>query len=415
MTTTTDEKRERREAVEQIFSQDDETILAWLRSKSDSVLADLIRGEWSGWQGNRGFDRPVRPPEHVKKMAEEVDARREAAATQIHVALSRAYQKPRLCTMNSWWVLPCRTDKGTIGIVDIAKGIAWDLAVPCPAEAEDLGLSEEVYAGYSPEGTVVMDGKVVQVDGIHVEGNQLIRPTMPPGWLQIALPSWRGYKGPGHGPSCVVPEKIYTSDVTPPKLRAYGLRTCYGYAGAPCRYLDSGRKDLSDAIPFPWLSREIEHTDPRWWDISREEEDRYLELVIDWTKGLLHYLHQHSTEEEREPGNQRILYYVSDAVRQVLTKIGACKLWTCRRWRPAQVCGERLVDQLQYELIQVVTKRMQPVREAINWMPDYERDVVLKTAAIEMARSLLRVPRTYHEVLDDMAQIHVEDGPKLFD
>jgi len=152
---------------------------------------------------------------------------RTRAAAQIRLALARVYARGDMATHSQWHVVPGLTEKGTIGILNIADGTAWDTHVEADPGVHDLGLEGAVYgAANGFAGTVAFDGVVVQQDGV-AAGTTL---KMPVGWQQIALPTWRGYKGTS--PYRSVPAEEYKPEAwIKPTLVAAGLMTCYGRPG----------------------------------------------------------------------------------------------------------------------------------------------------------------------------------------
>jgi hypothetical protein len=168
----------------------------------------------------------------VSEVARSVDASRTAAAAQLRVVVARVYGRGDMMGASQWHVLPCLTDAGTIGILNVADGTAWDTGVAAHPGVEDLGLfSEKSYAAaYAPKGDVRFDGELVQRDGAAVKDGVTLTPTMPTGWRQIALPTWRGYGG--RSPYQDVPETEFPPEQwIRPRLVAQGLRTCYGRLG----------------------------------------------------------------------------------------------------------------------------------------------------------------------------------------
>jgi hypothetical protein len=155
------------------------------------------------------------------EVAATVLAGRERAARQIRVVLARVYGRPDMATRPQWQVLPCLTDVGTIGILDIARGTAWDTGVVADTGVADLGVDDAVYAGANGiAGDVRIDGDLVQRDGA-TPGSPL---RMPAGWRQIALPTWRA--------GDVVPADYRPDQWIRPRLVTAGLMTCYGSLGA---------------------------------------------------------------------------------------------------------------------------------------------------------------------------------------
>lgn len=189
---------------------------------------------------------------HPDPAAARVLERRRIAARAIRVTLARVYARPGIATFGQWHVIPCLTSSGTIGILDIARGSAWDTGVPAPEEVHDLGPSELYAAANSVAGDVRIDGGLVQRDGA-TPGRH---PTMPTGWQQIALPTWRGYT-----PSAARYDEVPPAEYAPhlqirPRLIADQLMTCYGRPGAPVDLAPDGGPALEDTHGwdhrYPW-------------------------------------------------------------------------------------------------------------------------------------------------------------------
>jgi len=444
----------RRKAVEAIFRGDERELIAWLRSQHDSVLSDIFHGSWSSWQGNQHFDRATKPSKRVIALAKRVYSNRGEAASAIRVVLAKMYQHPDAATHSQWHIIPCRTSRGTIGVIDIAHGTAFDSGVECPAEAEDLGLVVEVYAAAnSGAGTVSFDGEVVQRDGTAVTDGKVIPPTMPPGWQQIALPTWRGYE---HGNGYKrVPAEIYEADPIRPTLAAYGLRTCYGRQDIPRRYLADYRKEK--AASFNWLLADFERIDPSWWTIDDAEQRRLFECVDRWTQDAIEHLKQQLAEGTGEsvkplkfPGqafrfppskaseqdkqehalSDSRSKAASDAAKQVLGELGGFDIWAARGayWPQTNAIGNRSLDSLQAILATTLYYRLVPVVDGLRWMvsfPDPERhyrlgpmqshfEAALLAVAIPMARALFVGMRETREVRNEWVAIHLENGPRYF-
>lgn len=157
----------------------------------------------------------------------------DAAASALRLALARTYGRADMCTARQWHVVPCLTPDGTVGILDLARGTAWDTGIVAP-ELEPEDLHGAVYAAAnmpSGGGPVRIDGELVQADGTHVEDGRPVPPTMPADWRQVLLPTWKGYEGDG---SCRVPTALFRPEHwVRPRLAAAGLLTCYGKPGSP--------------------------------------------------------------------------------------------------------------------------------------------------------------------------------------
>lgn len=179
-----------------------------------------------------------------------LDARTRAAR---HVTLTLA----RMCGSpdRPWHLVPHVTGDDTIGLVDVARGVAWASAVPAGPDVAAFGPLDGIYAaaGMPPgaDGTVHIDGEPVQHAGSAAVGGEVVPPTAPDGWAQIAVPTWRGWDD-SQGRMVPVPSREFPPDSwTRPEPVATGLMTCYGRPGD-----DSG--DWVQALgPFP-------HGAPDW-------------------------------------------------------------------------------------------------------------------------------------------------------
>jgi hypothetical protein len=149
--------------------------------------------------------------------ARHVLTNRGKAAQQIRVTLARVYGRGDTATPDQWHVVPHLTDTGTIGVVDIARGTAWDTGVDADPCVSDLGLlpEDEAYAAANmppgAQGTVRVDGEPAQVAGTAVRGGRVVQPSKPRGWRQVVLPTWRGYD-PDARWYTEVPSSVYRPD-----------------------------------------------------------------------------------------------------------------------------------------------------------------------------------------------------------
>lgn len=241
----------------------------------------------------------------TSKDAKAVYANRGTAANFIRIVLARTYARNDMCTFFQWSVVPCITPERTLGFLDTARGTAFDSQQLLPPECDDLGYGEpdKAYGGannpggetYIYEGTVD-GGPLATVDNKGGKSAMIVShvplkvgdnlkdvtpkpPTMPPGWRQIVLPTWRGYNGDGHH---TVPKEFFADPKTwiKPKLVAFGLRTCYGTRGKPRRcltdtagwHVDRGEHSPNNwphGVP-DWINKEFEPTDPEWWPWTDE-------------------------------------------------------------------------------------------------------------------------------------------------
>jgi hypothetical protein len=178
--------------------------------------------------------------------AQEEDRMKIKNNSDIRLAIARVYGRPDICTSQYWSVLPQMTSSSTLGLLDIAKGMAWDTGIEI-VEDHDLDvLSTAVPSANLPAGGVPVrfDGEVVEIHG-HAAGRP---PSAPDGWRQISLPTWEGYEGDG---TAKVPDDLYRPETwVRPTLVAGGLWTCYDRAGTCTEavLMDSG----AHAHRWPW-------------------------------------------------------------------------------------------------------------------------------------------------------------------
>jgi hypothetical protein len=199
--------------------------------------------------------------------AEATLAARTEGAALVRLTLARMYGHTSAATSDGWAMVPHVTDRGTIGVVDVATGTAWDSGIEATPDVHALGLSD----AHTPEGNhpslagdVIIDGELVQRMG-ETPGAGI---TAPAGWRRIDLPTWRGYYGDGSH-YVPVPAELYEPEETwlRPTLRAVGLMTCYGTLGLPRRTL---RDAAGHGASRPWTHPEFERLDPRWWPTDGE-------------------------------------------------------------------------------------------------------------------------------------------------
>lgn len=208
-------------------------------------------------------DSELQPLLETDDAARAVYAARTEAASEITVVIARMYGRPWY-PAQQWHIITCLTDTGTIGILDIARGAAWDSGQPAPAGVADLGLSDEVYGAAnipSGGGPIRFDGEVVQVAGVAVQDGAVTVLSQPAGWRQILLPTWRGYAEPGQLHTRGhqhPPVDAYARDRwIRPTLTADQLMTCYGKLGDP---VDD---DDLDGAKYLWW-RTGDHGVPPW-------------------------------------------------------------------------------------------------------------------------------------------------------
>jgi hypothetical protein len=213
------------------------------------------------------------------------------AANFIRLTAAQVYGNSTTMTFSSWAIIPCITDVGNLGFLNIADGTAFDSTVECIPECEDLGYRSVENLCVGANNAAVM---IESIDN-SPESPQKISPNaaMPVGWRQIELPTWRGYMGNGH---CKVPEEFYKGKMIRPKLVCFGLITCYGEPGKPRQTLYDDADDQtrrSDDLP-EWITHGFERPDPSWWTWSKDQHKRVLELVSAWfleiSKGLAVHL-----------------------------------------------------------------------------------------------------------------------------
>lgn len=355
--------------------------------------------------------------------AEVLEARTKAAAV-IRDTLARVYARGDKATFSQWGCVPCLTETGNIGVLDICDGTAWDTTVPCPPEAEDLGLSGAAIAGANnpAAGASVyeVDGPVEKLETVDRRGptkSMLVTleprpglqgftpaPKMPPGWRQIELPTWRGHEGTS--PYRPTPKECYTPDKwVRPRQVAFGLMTCYGKPGKPRRTLDDTAAWHVDRWPVglpDWVTPGFEQVDPRWWPLSPEQETEVIRLADEWLAGVCKRLAAHlpnaadvvaaldagddvyrlanryPDQAERydyrvpeEVFNHGVQYSRAEAAREAAGKaaeeFGVRRAYRCRE-RPDAVIGLRLIDYFHGILTRTLYRRLEPVAEALRWM-----------------------------------------------
>jgi hypothetical protein len=185
-------------------------------------------------------------------VAKQVLTARGRAAQQIRLVLARVYGKDGMATFSTWSIVPCLTDKGTIGILNIANGTAWETGIEADPGVFELGLVGDVYAAANGiSGDCYIDNKLVQRNGTAVIDGKIVTPRMPIGWRQIGLPTWRGYE-PEANHYTNVPEQLFRPEYwIRPVLVAAELMTCYGRVGD----LDEGSfltRTYGWDSKFPW-------------------------------------------------------------------------------------------------------------------------------------------------------------------
>lgn len=253
-----------------------------------------------------------------QKEAKVILANRTKAASFIRLVLARAYMQNTKATFHQWSIIPCRTNEGNVGFLDIANGTAWDSTVVCIPEVDDLGYGDED-AAYAGANNIAASAKIftgeAQVDKLKtvdhsgkrevfivsvgdenypdLKDETPLPPSMPKGWRQICLPTWRGYEGDGH---CLVPESLFTFEqLVRPKLVQHGLKTCYGTRGRPLRVLnDYVRNWPTGTTSLPdWLTYDSEPTDPSWWPFREGQKPKVIEAVWNWYRQAAEQLSKH--------------------------------------------------------------------------------------------------------------------------
>lgn len=207
-----------------------------------------------------------------------LDARTRGAAF-LRAILARAYGHTKAATAQGWHIVPHATAIGTIGVVNVADGTAWDLGVRMTEDVDALGLDDS----HTPDanhpslaGDVRFEGELVQRQG-ETPGAPI---RAPEGWMRIGLTTWRGFP---------VPEKEYVPEETwiRPQLVAFGLTTCYGHPGRP-------RRMFGDAAGHggrrPWIHPQHESTDPSWWPMDEAHRVQIRRMAIDWLDSLIGHL-----------------------------------------------------------------------------------------------------------------------------
>lgn len=212
--------------------------------------------------------------------AEAILEARAKGAAQVRLVLARMYGDPHRASFSQWNIVAHLTDRGTIGVIDVADGTAWDSGVKAEPEVEMLGLDNEHTPDINHPSLVAdvrIDGQVVQRRGETPESPI----TAPAGWRRIGLPSWRGYYE-----QRLVPEELYTPKETwiRPTLRAFGLTTCYGKRGKPRRTLDDA---AGHGAKRPWITPRFEPVDPFWWPMTDEQRAEIRALGREWLDNVI--------------------------------------------------------------------------------------------------------------------------------
>lgn len=193
--------------------------------------------------------------------AQDILARRTRGATLLRLVLARIFNRDNAATRACQWIVPHLTPQGTIGILDVSRGIALDSRVQATEDILALGLSDEHTSEYnyppsttddpralgeSREPAEPGDGEVVDApadsmgaDLLTALMSQWENPahpiTAPEGWRRINLPVSRGYEGDER---CKVPPHEYADNqrITP-WLVGIGFITHSGNPGPVTRLL----------------------------------------------------------------------------------------------------------------------------------------------------------------------------------
>lgn len=166
---------------------------------------------------------------------------RDKSATEVRLGLARVYGVGTIATFHSWSAVPCLTPDGRLGVLDTAHGTAWSTPTKLDVEAASaLGLIDQVEAGVNNGGgsasvEVSADGSYMRVGAGRqtMEGSDYHEPapTMPAGWRQIGLPTWRSAYPELDRYVDTRPLNFKPETWTRPTLVACGLMTCYGTLG----------------------------------------------------------------------------------------------------------------------------------------------------------------------------------------
>jgi hypothetical protein len=263
--------------------------------------------------------------------------------------------------------VPCLTATGTLGIVDIEEGIAWDTGVVADAGVADLGLAPLVHQISKTRG-----------------GSGAAAATMPAGWQQIQLPPWRGFvPGPRYKEA---PSELYRPEHwIRPRLVQTGLQTCYGRVGSGTgEFLDDS---CGWDSRFPWgvpewvqgtsvtvldviadgpyedvvgpRTRRPRGTDAEELRVARGALERAVEVTRRELHATAHLLEAFFYEREIREAADALPKLPTDRVRAMLTAVGNSRNWAGVLARNCldqlAIAGDALDRQCPWEVMQALS------------------------------------------------------------
>ena len=337
-----------------------------------------------------------------------------------------------------WHVTAYITPDMTVGLVDIARGIAVEAtgvkmspeiieALTIPDQAEGC-LASGAAAWTSP------DAGVAELVATSEGGRSLMlcvtgrRPSAPDGWKQLLVDvRWGG-------------EELLPLPDANLRLHSIGYQTCYGDTRRPCRSID--RTDDRD--------------NPQWWPFDdqqmvrvRAARDEWLRrecrrIKADWQGERVNcYPDQEARDwacNEAAAKSNDIDWWTAQAARHAKTVclgrhgaysaqvIGYDSPRTTEDWSGEPI-GGRILDDLEGILTRSVFKKIRPICQLLadllgSWPENYDRAkryshsareqilTALKGVAVEMAEhELSGMSGRSSAYLDSMCEILYEGGP----
>jgi len=280
----------------------------WTTVTTDHA-ADALRGEHNSTltqleRGTDVFGRPLPRSEAVAAEARRQLALRRSGVAAVH-GLLRALDLGPWHATAGWHVTAYVTPDATVGLVDVARGVAVEARGVCLADdviealtipeqsagclasgaaawtAPDVGVAELASGGR------MLAGKAVETAAVRDTGR---RPSTPDGWRQL-LCDLRG--GDGVEPTAD-PDVI---------LHTIGLRTCYGDAGRPARMIDE-----RTASRWPGTA---------WWPLTRDQRHRCAALRQEWLDGEARRLDPTGSNHDVYPDQRERVPHGSDAATAI--------------------------------------------------------------------------------------------------
>lgn len=325
--------------------------------------------------------------------AARVLALRDVAAREVRLALARVYGVGTMATFSAWSVVPCMTESGTFGVLDTARGTAWSTPIALTVEAcEALGLIGDIELsvhGAAAGATVEVSGDgrrmVVGAGRKTMEGSDYHKPapSMPPGWRQIVLPTWRSAYPGEERYRDTEPVDFRPETWALPTLVASGLMTCYGRPGDPA----AGERLLvchGWEGSWPWGV-------PSWIDGTSVS---VIDALIDSIRGLRRTRRPRGSDQDECELVRRLLDVAIAKLRASLTglirqveKIGDDKLAPKDR-KSALVALKGVIQDPSDEALAHARRVLVPVGNATNgqvcWpFTDQMRAVVLCRSALD--------------------------------